>query len=176
MWDGAIQTFDTVEDSIDTQNRKQKTRMCRMSKSSALEPTSEEAALDWLNKILNPLAIIGIVFLFMVLILFNGKDLHDRFLKLLGGNLNIGTDALDDAGKSIGTYLRMQLLVNVTYGIPMAIGLLLIGVPAAIMWGLVAVVMRFCTLCWPDRFSYFPDYAGLRCLIRAGTWCSGLWA
>ncbi len=121
-----------------------------------LEPTSEEAALDWLNKILNPLAIIGIVFLFMVLILFNGKDLHDRFLKLLGGNLNIGTDALDDAGKSIGTYLRMQLLVNVTYGIPMAIGLLLIGVPAAIMWGLVAVVMRFVPYVGPIVSAIFP--------------------
>ena len=121
-----------------------------------MEPTSEEAALDWLNKILNPLAIIGIVFLFMVLILFNGKDLHDRFLKLLGGNLNIGTDALDDAGKSIGTYLRMQLLVNVTYGIPMAIGLLLIGVPAAIMWGLVAVVMRFVPYVGPIVSAIFP--------------------
>ncbi|MDP1316086.1 AI-2E family transporter [Acinetobacter lwoffii] len=92
----------------------------------------------------------------MVLILFNGKDLHDRFLKLLGGNLNIGTDALDDAGKSIGTYLRMQLLVNVTYGIPMAIGLLLIGVPAAIMWGLVAVVMRFVPYVGPIVSAIFP--------------------
>lgn len=82
--------------------------------------------------------------------------MHDRFLKLLGGNLNIGTDALDDAGKSIGTYLRMQLLVNVTYGIPMAIGLLVIGVPAAIMWGLVAVVMRFVPYVGPIVSAIFP--------------------
>ncbi len=163
MWDGAIQTFDTVEDSIDTpKNRKQKTRMCRMSEVVGLEPTSEEAALDWLNKILNPLAIIGIVFLFMVLILFNGKDLHDRFLKLLGGNLNIGTDALDDAGKvsepiCACSYWSMSLMV-----FPWRLGWLLFGVPAAMMWGLVAVVMRFCTPCAPDGFSYFSDYAGFR--------------
>ncbi len=156
MWDGAIQTFDTVEDSIDTPEQETEDPNVQNVKVVGLEPTSEEAALDWLNKILNPLAIIGIVFLFMVLILFNGKDLHDRFLKLLGGNLNIGTDALDDAGKSIGTYLRMQLLVNVTYGIPMAIGLLLIGVPAAIMWGLVAVVMRFVPYVGPIVSAIFP--------------------
>ena len=156
MWDGAIQTFDTVENSIDTPEQETEDPNVQNVKVVGLEPTSEEAALDWLNKILNPLAIIGIVFLFMVLILFNGKDLHDRFLKLLGGNLNIGTDALDDAGKSIGTYLRMQLLVNVTYGIPMAIGLLLIGVPAAIMWGLVAVVMRFVPYVGPIVSAIFP--------------------
>lgn len=156
MWDGAIQTFDTVEDSIDTPEQETEDPNVQNVKVVGLEPTSEEAALDWLSKILNPLAIIGIVFLFMVLILFNGKDLHDRFLKLLGGNLNIGTDALDDAGKSIGTYLRMQLLVNVTYGIPMAIGLLLIGVPAAIMWGLVAVVMRFVPYVGPIVSAIFP--------------------
>ncbi|MGE8538843.1 MAG: AI-2E family transporter, partial [Acinetobacter sp.] len=156
MWDGAIQTFDTVESSIDSPEQEAEDPNVQNVKVVGLEPSSEEAALDWLNKILNPLAVIGIVFLFMVLILLNGKDLHDRFLKLLGGNLNIGTDALDDAAKSIGTYLRMQLLVNVTYGIPMAIGLLLIGVPAAIMWGLVAVVMRFVPYVGPIVSAIFP--------------------
>ena len=72
MWDGAIQTFDTVEDSIDTPEQETEDPNVQNVKVVGLEPTSEEAALDWLNKILNPLAIIGIVFLFMVLILFNG--------------------------------------------------------------------------------------------------------
>jgi len=156
MWDGAIQTFDTVENSIEVPDQEKDDPNVQNVKVVGLEPSSEEAALDWLNKILNPLVIIGIVFLFMVLILLNRKDLHDRFLKLLGGNLNIGTDALDDAAKSIGTYLRMQLLVNVTYGIPMAIGLLVIGVPAAIMWGLIAVVMRFVPYVGPIVSAIFP--------------------
>lgn len=76
--------------------------------------------MAWSDKVLSPLATAGIVFLFVILILVNRKDLHDRFLKLFGGNLNIGTDALDEAANRIGTYLRMQLMVNVTYGIPMA--------------------------------------------------------
>src|SRR5690606_19843146 len=67
MWDGAIQTFDTVENSIDTPEHETEDPNVQNVKVVGLEPRSEEAALDWLNKILNPLAIIGIVFLFMVL-------------------------------------------------------------------------------------------------------------
>ncbi len=58
------------------------------------QQTTAEAVMAWSERVLNPLATAGIVFLFVILILVNRKDLHDRFLKLLGGNLNIGTDAL----------------------------------------------------------------------------------
>ncbi len=37
----------------------------------------------------------------------------------------------------------MQLIINVTYGIPLAIGLYFIGVPNAILWGGLAIVLRF---------------------------------
>lgn len=112
--------------------------------------------MQWGARIFHPLATVGIVFLFVVLILLSRKDLHDRLLKLLGGNLNVGTDALDDAADRIGTYLRMQLLVNVTFGIPMAVGLWLIGVPAAIMWGIVAIGMRFLPYVGPMISALFP--------------------
>ncbi|MEW9150813.1 AI-2E family transporter [Acinetobacter indicus] len=117
---------------------------------------SPSDAMEWGSKILSPIATIGIVFLFVVLILISRKDLHDRLLRLLGGNLNIGTDVLDEAGQRIGTYLRMQLLVNVTYGIPMAAGLWFIGVPAAIMWGMLAVVLRFVPYVGPIISAVFP--------------------
>ena len=37
----------------------------------------------------------------------------------------------------------MQLVVNVSYGIPVAIGLYFIGVPNAVLWGAFATVLRF---------------------------------
>jgi hypothetical protein len=37
----------------------------------------------------------------------------------------------------------MQLVVNVSYGIPVAIGLYFIGVPNAVLWGACAAVLRF---------------------------------
>ena len=110
----------------------------------------------WLLAIANPIATAGIVLLFVILILLDRSDLRDRILRLLGNNLNTATDTLDEAATRIGTYLRMQLVVNLSYGVPMALGLWLIGVPAAILWGMVAVVMRFVPYVGPMLSSIFP--------------------
>ena len=110
----------------------------------------------WLLAIANPIATAGIVLLFVILILLDRSDLRDRILRLLGNNLNTATDTLDEAAMRIGTYLRMQLIVNLSYGVPMALGLWLIGVPAAILWGMVAVVMRFVPYVGPMLSSIFP--------------------
>ncbi|MGE8561954.1 MAG: AI-2E family transporter [Acinetobacter sp.] len=156
VWDGAIKTIDTVESSIQQVTPTEKKEGVQQVEVVGQESSTTETALQWGAKIFHPLATIGIVFLFVVLILLSRKDLHDRLLKLLGANLNIGTDALDEAADRIGTYLRMQLLVNVTYGIPMALGLWLIGVPAAIMWGIVAIGMRFLPYVGPMISAVFP--------------------
>lgn len=156
IWDGAISTIDTVQNSIKDAEPKQAQPNVQQVQVVGDQPSTTDAAMQWGGKIISPLATAGIVFLFVVLILLNRKDLHDRLLKLLGGNLNVGTDALDEAANRIGTYLRMQLLVNATYGIPMAVGLLIIGVPAAIMWGMVAVVMRFIPYVGPLISMIFP--------------------
>ena len=110
----------------------------------------------WLRAIANPIATAGIVLLFVILILLDRSDLRDRILRLLGSNLNTATDTLDEAADRIGTYLRMQLIVNFSYGIPMAVGLWFIGVPAAVLWGMVAVVMRFVPYVGPMLSSIFP--------------------
>ena len=59
-----------------------------------------------------------------------------------------GSHQRDDArhgrrGPRVSRYLLMQLVVNVTYGIPVAIGLYFIGVPNAVLWGAFATVLRF---------------------------------
>ena len=115
-----------------------------------------DEAITWLQAIANPLATAGIVLLFVILILLDRSDLRDRILRLLGNNLNSATDTLDEAAARIGTYLRMQLIVNISYGVPMALGLWLIGVPAAVLWGMVAVVMRFVPYVGPMLSSIFP--------------------
>ena len=156
VWDGAKSTFNTVESSIATTVDTPKEKEIQEVKIVGTEASAKEAALEWLAKIADPLATFGIVLLFVILILLDRKDLHDRLLKLLGGNLNVGTDVLDEAAVRIGTYLRMQLIVNVTYGIPMALGLWLIGVPAAIMWGILAVAMRFVPYVGPMLCAVCP--------------------
>src|SRR5688500_16195348 len=84
------------------------------------------------------------VIVFVVFILLQREDLRHRLIRLVsGGEINLTTQALDDAATRISRYLLMQLIVNVTYGIPIGIGLWLIGVPNAVLWGLLATLLRF---------------------------------
>lgn len=115
-----------------------------------------EMAFEWLTPLLEPLATAGIVFVFVFLALLDRSDLRDRLLRLLGGNIHRSTTAMEEAGARISKYLLMQLLVNVTYGVPMALGLWLIGVPGALLWGTVAAVMRFIPYIGPVISAVFP--------------------
>lgn len=119
-------------------------------------PTNVQLAQTWLLRISEPLLMAGIVILFVVLILLDRDALRDRLLRLMGGNLNMATEALDDASQRIGKYLRMQLIVNITYGVPLAAGLWLIGVPGALLWGVVAALMRYVPYAGPALAAIFP--------------------
>lgn len=139
-WDGALRTYDTVEREISrgaTTPRVQKVEI----QSPEQKPTAR--MLQWLGRVAEPVTTAGIVLLFVILILLDRDDLRDRLLRLMGGNLHVATDALDEASQRIGKYLRMQFVVNITYGLPMAAGLWFIGVPGAILWGVLAAIMRF---------------------------------
>lgn len=124
-----------------------------------VEPAPEsgmQQAMDWIAASSGPLANAGIAFVFLVLVLLDRQDLRDRLLRLLGGNLHRTTDAMDEAGERISRYLSMQLVVNASYGIPMALGLWLIGVPGALLWGVVAAMMRFVPYVGPLVAAVFP--------------------
>jgi predicted PurR-regulated permease PerM/GAF domain-containing protein len=157
-WDGAIKTYSTVEGEIAKADAKgskgndgvQKVEVVRE------QPKPLEMVGQWLGKVSEPVAMIGIVLLFVILILLDRDDLRDRLLRLMGGNLHVATDALDEASDRIGKYLRMQFIVNVTYGIPMALGLWWIGVPGAILWGVLATIMRFVPYVGPMISAIFP--------------------
>jgi hypothetical protein len=50
---------------------------------------------------------------------------------------------MEDADTRISRYLSMLFFVNVIFGISVGIGLYLIGVPSAILWGILATTLRF---------------------------------
>ncbi len=139
-WDGALRTYDTVEREISRGANTPRVQKVEI-QSPEQKPTAR--MLQWLGRVAEPVTMAGIVLLFVILILLDRDDLRDRLLRLMGGNLHVATDALDEASQRIGKYLRMQFVVNITYGLPMAAGLWFIGVPGAILWGVLAAIMRF---------------------------------
>lgn len=118
--------------------------------------TAVQAAVDLIEPVLAPVGTAGIVLVFVVFILLERTDMRDRLLRLVGGDLHRTTDALGEAGDRVSRYLTMQLLVNASYGVPMAVGLLLIGVPGALLWGMVAAMMRFVPYVGPVIAAVFP--------------------
>jgi len=121
------------------------------------EPTSWQLMRGLLGSIWHPLATAGIVVIFVVFMLLHREDLRDRVLRLVGlGRLSLTTQALDDAAGRVSRYLLMQLVVNVTYGVPLGIGLYLIGVPNAFLWGLMATLLRFIPYVGPWIAAIFP--------------------
>jgi predicted PurR-regulated permease PerM len=121
------------------------------------EPTPWELARDILTPVLKPLGIAGIVLVFVVAMLFQREDLRDRFIKLVSaGKLNVATQAVDDAASRVSRYLGMQLVVNALYGVPIGIGLFFIGIPNALLWGLLATLLRFIPFVGPWIAASFP--------------------
>jgi predicted PurR-regulated permease PerM len=109
------------------------------------------------SPILHPLGVAGIVIVFVVVMLFQREDLRDRVIKLVSaGQLNVATQALDDAASRVSRYLGMQLVVNATYGVPVGIGLYFIGIPNALLWGLLATILRFIPYIGPWVAASFP--------------------
>ncbi|GAB2713145.1 AI-2E family transporter [Comamonas sediminis] len=153
VWDGAVKVLNTVETEIGQGDARR-----RVQKVEVQEPEVKpiQKALELLSKVAEPLATTGIVFLFVVLILLDRSGLQDRLLRLMGPNTHMASDALDDAATRIGQYLRMQLFVNLSYGVPMALGLWWIGVPGAILWGILAAVLRFVPYIGPMASAVFP--------------------
>ena len=72
------------------------------------------------------------------------------------GDVHRATAAISDAAKRIGRYLLMQLVVNVLYGLPIGVGLFLIGVPNALLWGVLSTVLRFIPYLGPILAAMFP--------------------
>jgi len=92
---------------------------------------------------LAPLGRAGMVVIFTVFMLLKREDLRNRLLLLAGlGQLNLMTQALDDASGRVSRYLLMLLLVNAGFGTLFGFGLYLIGVRYAALWGAVAGILR----------------------------------
>lgn len=109
----------------------------------------------------------GIVVVLVVFFLIRREDLRDRFIRLIGGGrVTVTTQTLEDAAARVSRFLLTQLFINITFGLPIAIGLYFIGVPSAVLWGLLATVLRFIPYIGPWIAAAAP--IGLSMAISTG--------
>jgi predicted PurR-regulated permease PerM len=108
------------------------------------DPGALESLQSLISPLLHPLATTGIIIIFVIFILLQREDLRNRLIRLAGSHdLQRTTAALDDAAGRLSRLFLIQLLLNGTFGLVIGIGLWLIGIPSAILWGILAAVLRF---------------------------------
>ena len=104
-----------------------------------------------------PLATGGIVILFLVFILLQREDMRDRFIRLVGSrDLQRTTQALDDGVQRLSRYFLVQSAINAAFGVLIGTGLFFIGVPNPVLWGVLAMLLRFVPYIGAWIAAFFP--------------------
>lgn len=139
------------------------------------EPSASPLALAqrYLSPVVNPIATSGIVLVVAIFILIQRGDLRDRMIRLVGSNdLHRTTTAMDEAARRLSRYFVAQLSMNAGVGIVIAIGLVVMGLPGALLFGVLAALLRFV----PYIGSWLA--AGLAALLAAAVqpnWTLFVW-
>jgi predicted PurR-regulated permease PerM len=108
------------------------------------DPGAFTTLVKIIEPLISPLTTTGIVVIFVIFMLMQREDLRNRVVRLAGSSdIQRTTAALDDAGKRLSKLFLTQIAFNAVFGLAIGIGLELIGVPSAPLWGLIAMILRF---------------------------------
>jgi predicted PurR-regulated permease PerM len=116
---------------------------------AAPAPTADKSPELWsypraFGSLLDGLVTAGLVAILAIFMLLERQELRNRLIRLTGfGRVGRTTKALDEASSRISRYLLVQSLINGTYGLGVSLGLYLLGVPHALLWGFLGALLRF---------------------------------
>ncbi len=123
----------------------------------ALKPLADVA-----GSVLDILGIGAIVLLLVSFLLLYYVDVRDRLLRLVGlEQVHLTTQAMEEAATNISHYLVMHSVLNAMHGTLLGCGLLAIGVPNALFWGILAALLRFIPYLGPWISAALPSMLAL---------------
>ena len=83
-------------------------------------------------------------FILVVFMLLRREDLRNRMIRLVSqGQVTTTSKAIDETSRRISRYLFAQFILNSSFGLIIAFGLFLMGVPYSPVWGFAAFLMRY---------------------------------
>ena len=116
-----------------------------------------EIVQSWLGPLVGPLMTTGLVVILVLFMLLDREGQRSRLIQLFGrSHLHSTTEAVHDVAGRVGRYLRSLFLVNACYGVVIAAGLWLIGVPSAMTWGVLSFALRFLPYLGPWLAASMP--------------------
>lgn len=118
---------------------------------------------------------VAAVFIVIVVVFFILRDreqLRDKLLRLAGrAHVTVTTQAIGETGQRISRYLLTISLLNIGFGILIGLGLWLLQVPHAALWGVLAGLLRFVPYIGAVLSAAFPTFLALAVFPN---WYSGL--
>jgi predicted PurR-regulated permease PerM len=174
---GKESTTDRLKDMAEQVTAKMEKPPSRGSREEApiqkVEVVTQPWFQDRLRSAIGPyLEFLGIASFVLILVLFmlmGREELGDRIIGLFGHReVSLTTRTMRELGQRISRYLAMFALVNSCFGLVIGLGLGLIGVPYAVLWGCLAAMLRFIPYVGPGvafvlplifSFAYFPGWA-----------------
>ncbi len=98
----------------------------------------------YLSSAFEVLATLAFSLILLVVFLISRDDLRDRVVVLAGrARVAMTSKALEDVTERIGRYLLMVAMLNGGFGILLGLGLFVLQVPYAFLWGFLAGSLRF---------------------------------
>ncbi|HEX2891543.1 AI-2E family transporter [Vineibacter terrae] len=111
---------------------------------AVMDGTALDIVASFLLPVVVPLLLMGLIIVLVVFMLLEREPLRDRLIHLISrGDISRTTEAINDAVSRLSRFLAMQVLINISYGTTIAIGLWLMGMPNPLVWGLLGGVLRF---------------------------------
>lgn len=106
--------------------------------------TPMQVAERVLQPLVDPITTAGLVVIFVIFFLLQRQNLRDRLIRLAGSHdLQRTTDAINDGAQRLSRYFLAQTALNVLFGLIVGIALTFIGVPNPVLFGILAMLLRF---------------------------------
>jgi predicted PurR-regulated permease PerM len=111
-------------------------------------PEAAGGSLQFLQRVMAslwvPLRTAGTVLVVLIFVLLEHESLRDRLIRIIGGtDIRTTTNVINDAGTRLSRFFGSQFAVNLGVGLALWLGLLVIGIPHALLWATMAAVLRF---------------------------------
>jgi predicted PurR-regulated permease PerM len=101
-------------------------------------------AVDLFGPFFPALGVALVVLVITVFLLAFRLELRERFIRVVSrGELVLTSSALDDVNRHISRFLVTQLVLNAAFAVPITLGLVALDVPNAVVWGVLAGLLRF---------------------------------
>lgn len=131
------------------------------------------SAIEILLPIVEPLATAALVVVLVMFLLLRREDVRYRMISLMGDAALTGTTRLmRDTAERVSKYLLNLLLVNAAFGLWFGLGLYLLDVPYAALWGFLTLVLRFIPFLGSPASVLFPLLVSI---ATSSGWSQPIW-